>query len=463
MLMGGTVGTSIALAACSSPSTSTPPANATAPTASGAATSSTTSTSPTTVAVANTNGNTKWPLPTGNVTISIWHGTDQTMMDLYSTELIPNYQKLHPNVTVQDSAVADVDNKLLVAVASGTAPDIFHTNSVNLQNYMEKGVLDPMPPQAWGYDTVDDLVQKAFLPGSTVGMSYQGKIYGAATQYNAQDLFINTKMFADAGLDPVRDAPKTWEDVARINEQITKKDSSGRYLQKGFDWSMTTDQAFSAPLQLLIFQAGGQVLNDDGTPAFNSDAGVTAMKVLKNVAVDPRTSSATQKSPMQDFADQQIAMKLTAANTGPFIEAINPSMSGNYSVQLQPQIDPGKPVSTVTFFAMVVNARSSPNARQVAWDFEHWVLTQPALWLKTTGQLQNQADWYKTDEAHQIMPYIDVAFQDMAYGRPAAITTHGAELGVALSKAGERYLFQNMDPKESLDQAADEFRRALSS
>ena len=225
---------------------------------------------------------------------------------------------------------------------------------------------------------------------------------------------------------------------------------------------MTTDQAFSGPLQLLIFQAGGQVLNDDGTPAFNSDAGVTAMQVLKKVAVDPRTSSATQKSPMQDFADQQIAMKLTAANTGPFIEAINPTMTGNYAVQLQPQIDPSKPISTVTFFAMVVNARSSPDARQVAWDFEHWVLSQPALWLKATGQLQNQADWYKTDEAHQIMPYIDVAFQDMAYGRPAAITTHGAELGVALSKAGERYLFQNMDPKSSLDQAADEFRRALS-
>jgi len=405
--------------------------------------------------------NAKWPLPTGKITITIWHGTDQTMIDLYQNVLVPNYQKLHPNVTINNVAQPDVDNKLLVAVAGGTAPEIFHTNSVNLQNYMEKGVLEPMPPQAWGYDTVDELINKAFIPGSTAGMSFGGKVYAAATQYNASDTFINNRLFKAGGLDPQKDTPKTWDDVVRINKLITKKDANGQYLQKGFDWSMTTDQAFAGPLQLLIYQAGGNVLNDDGTPAFSTDAGVKAMQIFKSVAVDPRTSSATQKSPMQDFADEQIAMKLTGSNTGPFIETINPQMKGNYTVQLQPQINPAKPISTVAFFAMVVNAKASDDAKKVAWDFEHWILTQPALWLKTTGQLQNQADWHSTQEAHDIMPYIDIAFKDMAYGRPGPLTTHGAELNVAMSKAAERFLFQNQDPKQSLDQAADEFTRAL--
>ena len=41
------------------------------------------------------------------------------------------------------------------------------------------------------------------------------------------------------------------------------------------------------------------------------------------------------------------------------------------------------------------------------------------------------------------------------------ITTHGSELAVALHKAAARHLFENMDPKQSLDQAAEEFKRAL--
>jgi ABC-type glycerol-3-phosphate transport system substrate-binding protein len=452
--MAGTAG-ALSLVACSTPSpaASTPapaaPTSLPAPAGTGAQPAISTSGAP------------GWVLPNGNVTVSVWHGTDSTMVDLYKNVLVPNYQKLHPNYTINETAVPDVDNKLLVAVAAGTAPDVFHTNSTNLQNYMERGVLDPMPPQAWGFSTVDELNQKAFIPGSTAGMSYQGKIYGAATQMNASDLFINNRMFHAAGLDPVNDAPKNWDDIVKLNEILTKKDDNGRYTQKGFDWSMTSSTAFSGNVQMLIFQAGGEVLNPDGTPAFNSDAGIRALQVFKSVAVDPRTSSATQLSPIQDFADEQIAMKVTGPNAGPFVEATNPAMKGNMTVMLQPQLNPSKPVTTVTYFAMVVNAKSSEDVRKVAWDFEHWVLTQPALWLKTTGQLQNQADWYKTDEAKQIMPYIAVAIQDMSYSRPNAVTTHGSELAAALHKAAERHLFQDMDPKQSLDQAAEEFRRAL--
>ena len=46
---------------------------------------------------------------------------------------------------------------------------------------------------------------------------------------NAHSLYINNRLFREAGLDPVKDAPKTWDDVAKLNKVLTKrKDGPGR-------------------------------------------------------------------------------------------------------------------------------------------------------------------------------------------------------------------------------------------
>ena len=64
-------------------------------------------------------------------------------------------------------------------------------------------------------------------------------------------------------------------------------------------------------------------------------------------------------------------------------------------------------------------------------------------------------------EVKQILPNIDIAVKEMSFGRQLAITTSGNELAAALQKGVERYLYQGMDPKQSLDEAAAEFDRAV--
>ena len=199
----------------------------------------------------------------------------------------------------------------------------------------------------------------------------------------------------------------------------------------------------------------------DGTSAFNTEFGVKALETIKKVAVDPRTTVATQLSPFQDFADEQVASRMAGAATGIFVETIQPKMKGNYTFALLPQLNAAKPVSTLTFFAIVVSAKASEQIRKVAWDYHHYVCTQPLLWLKKTGQLQNQKDIQKSPEVKEILPNIDVAVQSMSFGRQLAITTSGNELAAALGKAVERFLYQGMDPKQSLDEAAAEFDRAV--
>ena len=136
-------------------------------------------------------------------------------------------------------------------------------------------------------------------------------------------------------------------------------------------------------------------------------------------------------------------------------------MKDNYSWALLPQLNAARPVSILTFFAIVVSAKSSEDVRKVAWDYHHYVCTQPLLWLKKTGQLQNQKGVQDLPDVKQILPNIDIAVKEMAFGRQLAITTAGNELAAALQKAVERFLYQGADPKQSLDDAADEFNRAV--
>src|SRR5262245_51893055 len=65
-----------------------------------------------------------WSLPARPVTITYWDSAESIKNELVK-KLIPEYQKLHPNVTVKYEIVADLLSKLLVALSTGTAPDMF--------------------------------------------------------------------------------------------------------------------------------------------------------------------------------------------------------------------------------------------------------------------------------------------------------------------------------------------------
>src|SRR5438128_2198274 len=64
--------------------------------------------------------------PKGQVTFTFWNDAEKTMNDLFTTTIIPGYEKLHPNVKIdyQVYATSDVITKVLTAVATHTAPPI---------------------------------------------------------------------------------------------------------------------------------------------------------------------------------------------------------------------------------------------------------------------------------------------------------------------------------------------------
>src|SRR5579863_2487026 len=151
-----------------------------------------------------------WALPSGPITITEWDGGDSTKSHLLLA-LIAKYEQMHPNVKIQ----FETDVKSLTvaaAVAAGTAPVIFEAPDSVLPKYIAAGALEPLPPAAWGKPDVSGVLS-LYLPHVLDGFMAGHTLYAVPDQMNAHSLWINNRLFREAGLDPVRDAPKTWADV----------------------------------------------------------------------------------------------------------------------------------------------------------------------------------------------------------------------------------------------------------
>ena len=95
----------------------------------------------------------------------------------------------------------------------------------------------------------------------------RGKVYALPYQGNSMSLFINNKAFAAAGLDPVKDAPKTWDDMKALGPKL-KKVQGTRTVQKAFDFPYHSPRWEVQMFQPLVEQFGGKLLSDDGKTVY---------------------------------------------------------------------------------------------------------------------------------------------------------------------------------------------------
>ena len=399
-------------------------------------------------------------LPQGPVSLTFWDSTSALKTKLYSELILPSYKQRRPNYTVKYESITtgNLLQKLLAATATGTAPEIFELGDWYFPTYFDKDLLDPLPAEAFGHRSLPELLD-SYLPGSLAAMQHKGRLYGLPDFTASHSLHINNRLFREAGLDPVKDAPKTWDDVARLNKVLTRK-KGDQIVQKGFEVRYVGTHWLAMMFHHLIYQAGGEMLDREGRPVFNQEPGVKALEVWKSVTVAPTVSKNSGASPFEDFAQEQDAMTYIGPNGGRQIVTLNPKMKDNYTAVPLPQLNRARPVTMAYSFDIVVNPRVPDDKKKVAWDFVRHAVSDPKIWLANNGSLLPFKTWATSPEARQILPFYDVFINDLAIGRPMVRTEHFNELSSALARAIERVIFSNAEPKGALDQAAGEFVRA---
>jgi len=149
----------------------------------------------------------------------------------YLKEVIARYEKLHPDVAIRESVVADT-TKIITALSGGKPPDIVDFGLGQfVPELASKGALTNLDP----YIAASRLDLGTYVPAGIQVVTYNGHRYGLPFMNFNHGLLYNKALFRQAG---IARPPATLEELQADAYRLTRVDSTGKILQMGFipDW-----------------------------------------------------------------------------------------------------------------------------------------------------------------------------------------------------------------------------------
>ena len=395
-------------------------------------------------------------------TLRWWHhmpleGAQGKLFQKYASE----FESANPGVKIEIHSVPPTQyfTMLSATLAAGDAPDILGMSYRNFSEFHDNRILAPIDAQAlrsMGLSTVNDL-KAAYSPGVLDPYRVGDSFYAVPWQFNIYAYIINAKHFREAGLDPAKDAPKTWDEVFRVAQRLVQKDASGRITRQALSFPFTHDAAwFLLELEPVVHDLGSSILNEGRTEALiNNEAGVRAMKLVKRrfeLGVSDKNIAAGLDYFNQGFPTGKFSM-IVGGNWGiPRWRKEYAATIGTDDLLAIPYPTfSGKPaVASTTSWAWVVYERS--NKKDLAWRFANFLTSQPSRNLIETGDIVPRAGWSQTEGARTI-PQAAFWEQQLQFARPLANFPRYSRVSDVLKKAMEEILLLDRDVQKTLDRA----------
>lgn len=389
--------------------------------------------------------------PDQDVTITWWTGQESDANELLQG-LADEYTDEHPNVTIKLSAGADTTDDLLqklqAGFASGDFPDISYAYGSWASVLGKSGRTLDITPQVNEPDSGWEEFPEAARATATV----DDQVIGLPAVVDNLGILYNTALFDEAGVAyPTEDW--TWDDFRAAAKALT--DESKNQFGTAYPTDGGEDTVWRFWPQL--WQNGGDVLDEDGQPAFNSQAGVDALEYWRQLAVEDKSVYLDQTD--QKFEPAFYGGHLGMIVSGPWVLYELKAHDTPYGVSQLPQTDGShQTISGPDLWTLFDHGDEQQAA--AAYDFIDW-LTQPAQdvrWNLEYGNLPLRASAAETPEFRQYVadyPGADVFFENLQNATTPRPTVVGyTALSRAVGTAISDVLRGEADPQEALDQAA---------
>lgn len=316
-------------------------------------------------------------------------------------EVIAEYRKIHPNVTVtyRKLRFEEYEAALLNALAEDRGPDIISVNNADMGRWLSK--LEPLPASTkMAYQTTqvsmgikqEVIVEVRETPSITTGRIkevfadvvytdavFDNQIFGLPQSIDTLALYYNRDLFNTAGI-PL--PPTTWTEVQQAVKRLTYQDTTGTLTQSGIaiGTADNVDRAVDA-LSLLMLQnravmtVGRTVMFHQIPPGGSREyvPGPDAVRFYTDFANPVKevfTWNAQQPNSLDAFAQGKAAMMLGYSYHQPLIEARRQSQL-NYGVTKAPQIEGNQEVNFANYWLNTVSKKSK--YINESWDFVQFI------------------------------------------------------------------------------------------
>ncbi len=222
----------------------------------------------------STQQQTQTQTPKEKVTIEFWGWWSSATRKPTIDKIVNNFNEKYKDQGIEAKYTfvpfGDLDTKLMASIAAGNPPDVTAMTALQRVPFMAQKKL-VMDLSQFGADSL-----KAEYPSQIwEGIQNQGKPYAIPWYGDTKWLYINNKHFKDAGLDPVKDAPKTWDDLWKLADKLDKKDG-GKITRIGF-----YPLAGNFGVNGWVWNSGSDFFDDRGFPMINNEKNQATMTWLK--------------------------------------------------------------------------------------------------------------------------------------------------------------------------------------
>jgi multiple sugar transport system substrate-binding protein len=397
--------------------------------------------------------------PAGKITITMF-GSDEEPQFKVEEDMIAEWQKQHPNVTVQaqQAPLGPAFQKLSTQLPSGGGPTIFSVFEPWIEGFVP--YMAPAIPAAFGAAGTQQIYD-LYLPHSLDAQSRGGAIYCLPSAAPSWSLLINRPKFTAAGLRIPQDIPHTWAQVAAMQKKLTKYDSNGHLVQRGFGVRYTAGpQWYSMLFVAAIESQGASVLDRNGNPLLTSAAAAKAMQIFQQTAVAPTITKDVQTSPYQDFADGLDIMSYGGANALSFATRLNPGLKGNVYVAQLPSLS-GQPGGSPKYsFDYCVNKNASSDEQFAAWSLVNYMTDHGSLLWTKTGAVQPRKNFFVSPEVKDT-PFITVFRTELTHAQALPQTKHWGQLQGAIQNGVQKVVFKNEPIPQALQEMQQEYLQAI--
>jgi len=149
----------------------------------------------------------------------------------------------HPGVKVEyiTTPFGEIVQKTTAGVTAGVPVDASVNSILHGRDLWDRGALTELTPFI---AKVPEMAPAKYFEVANFYRSSQGKFFGASIYVDSSLLCLNSRLVAEAGLDPKGANIKTWDDLLAACEKLTKREG-GKITQVGFPYAVPSLEEFA--------------------------------------------------------------------------------------------------------------------------------------------------------------------------------------------------------------------------
>ena len=374
---------------------------------------------------------------------------------------VPEYTGTNPHVTVEFSLVPDAEltAKLTSLFAAGSGPELFNPSSSPAAGFIDRGVAAEVNYRAIGLGSAQKLVDAYAFPGALDGYKWKGKYYGLPTEVSNYCLYLNNRLFRKAGLDPEKDYPRDWDQMAEVATRLTVREG-GQLVQRGFDPDYGRPNYHWGGH---AYQLMGPFFTEDGKVNIVTDGAERTLQWWADWGQKKQLGSPSLPLPGTTIYEEKLAMWASGSWYAPGILKNNPALYSDMTIKPFPRwkdkkYDHG---THVYGYAMMVSAQADADVQAEAWRLAWFFSGYPLEHLTAGGLLQPKKDFVESPAFKDFkdIPSLDVFLDDMKKSTYFAKSPVTADVSAALKTFFARAWTEGQPAKQVLPDLQRELQR----